>query len=392
MSFLNDVGVICALGHDKQSVLSQLLSDSQQSPLTQVCLSTQGQSMYAGVVDTPLPSVAQFARRFQTRNNQLALAAFAQIESNFLKLTQDVSPTRVGVVIGTSTSGVKEGESALVSYETNKMWPDTYEYAQQEMAAPAEFIAHITGAQGPSYTVSTACTSGAKALKSAQLLLQHNIVDVVICGGVDTLSQLPSNGFESLESTSKDVCSPFSAQRDGINLGEAAALFLMTKTTSDVALLGIGESSDAYHISSPDPSGKGAITAITFALRDANIDANCIDYINLHGTATILNDQMESTAVNTVFGQHTYCSSTKHLTGHTLGAAGALEAAFCWLLLTPSLNTKRKIPANCSASMDSSLPALQLANGEYLQTLKYCLSNSFAFGGNNISIVLGREQ
>ena len=206
----------------------------------------------------------------------------------------------------------------------------------------------------------------------------------MICGGVDSLCKLTLNGFTALEAVASERCNPFSVNRNGINIGEAAVLFLMTKTPAPIALLGSGASCDAHHISAPEPSGKGALQSMRKALASAKLEPEHIGYLNLHGTATQHNDAMESLAVASLFPQGVACSSTKPMSGHTLGAAGALEAAFCWL----SLMHDRVPPHVWDGQADPTLPALQWAQtGDTLK--KRCLmSNSFAFGGNNVSLII----
>jgi 3-oxoacyl-[acyl-carrier-protein] synthase I len=214
----------------------------------------------------------------------------------------------------------------------------------------------------------------------------------VLCGGVDTLCRLAINGFHALEAVDLQRCDPFSKHRRGINIGEAAALFLMTREPGPVQLLSGGASSDAYHMSSPDPKGTGARKAMHDALLRAGLNAAQIDYINLHGTATEHNDSMESQAVATMFGSDVPCSSTKSLTGHTLAAAGALEAAFCWLSLADD-RAERRLPSHVwDGEADPALPALNFTRaGSHLPAggPRYVMSNSFAFGGNNASLILG---
>ena len=210
----------------------------------------------------------------------------------------------------------------------------------------------------------------------------------MVCGGVDTLARLPLNGFHALGAMDAAPCTPFSRERRGINIGEAAALFLMTRERGGAQLLGTGSSSDAHHMSSPDPEGRGAIKAMCRALADAGLDAAQIDYLNLHGTATTHNDAMEAPAVAAVFPQGVPCSSTKSLTGHTLAAAGALEAAFCWL----SLHDGRLPPQRWDGLADPELPALRFVEpGARLPAAKprRLMSCSFAFGGNNACLILG---
>jgi 3-oxoacyl-[acyl-carrier-protein] synthase-1 len=214
----------------------------------------------------------------------------------------------------------------------------------------------------------------------------------VLCGGADTLAGLPINGFHALEALDTARCQPFSRHRRGINIGEAAALFLVTREPGPVELLGGGASSDAYHMSSPDPQGLGAQQAMQDALRDAGLAAGQIDYLNLHGTATEHNDAMESQAVAAVFAPGLPCSSTKSMTGHTLGAAGALEAAFCWLSLCDARDERRLPPHVWDGAPDPALPALAFTDvGDHLPAGGKChlMSNAFAFGGNNACLILG---
>ncbi len=211
---------------------------------------------------------------------------------------------------------------------------------------------------------------------------------MAIVGGADTLSRMPVNGFHSLESLSASLCQPFARDRCGITIGEGAALMLLTREPQPLAVLGIGESSDAYHISAPHPQGVGATRAIEQALAEAGMTPADVGYINLHGTATPLNDQIESRVVNALFGEQTPCSSTKHLTGHTLGAAGITEAALSALILQENLPLP---PQDFSRSpWDPALPPCGILTTAQPLTRPVILSNSFAFGGNNASILLGR--
>jgi len=225
---------------------------------------------------------------------------------------------------------------------------------------------------------------------TARRLLAMDLCDAVLCGGVDSLCRLTLNGFTALEAVSAERCNPFSLNRNGINIGEAAALFLMTREPASVALLGAGASSDAHHISAPEPGGRGALQAMRKALAQADLTPEQIGYLNLHGTATQHNDAMESRAVAELFAAGVPCSSTKPLTGHTLGAAGALEAAFCWLSLQPGATLP---PHVWDAVIDPQLPALDFVlPGQTLKGPRNLMSNSFAFGGNNVSLILGASR
>ena len=253
------------------------------------------------------------------------------------------------------------------------------------MGSPSEFLKEYLDLQGPAYTISCACSSGAKALAAAKRLLENDLCDAVIAGGVDTICELTLRGFNSLELIDDKLCLPFSKNRQGLNIGEGGAFFLLTREKSKLQLCGSGESSDAYHHSSPQPEGKGAISAMQNALKDAELSASDIDYINLHGTGTKQNDAMEATAVNHIFGEKTYCSSTKPLTGHTLGAAGAIEAAFCCMTLTEQTSPYHHWDGESD-------PELALLNFSNPSKPRYALSNSFAFGGNNCSLIFGVDN
>ena len=265
--------------------------------------------------------------------------------------------------------------------------------SSQEMASPADFIAQLAEATGPVYSISTACSSSGKALASARALIDSDLADLVICGGVDSLSKLPNNGFLSLESTAEQYCNPLSEGRDGINIGEGAALFLMSKEPSSTKLLGVGETSDAHHISAPDPEGSGAASAMQKALAQAGLRAEQVSYVNMHGTATPKNDEMEAKSIHQIMGTEVPVSSTKRFTGHTLGAAGAIEAGLCWLLLSHEYNKQQKLPMNKSdLPIDQKLAEINISQGQSVTTIDYCLSNSFAFGGNNISLIIGKSE
>jgi 3-oxoacyl-[acyl-carrier-protein] synthase-1 len=295
----------------------------------------------------------------------------------------------VAIVLGGSTSGVREGEAAVRSRRSSGEWPAGYHYRQQELGSASDFLAWRLGTAGPAHVISTACSSGAKALASGARLLQAGLADVVIAGGADSLCRFTVAGFTALESVSATRCNPLSVHRDGINLGEGAALFVMSREAGPVRLAGWGETSDAHHMSGPDPSARGAIDAMNAALSRAGVAASDVDYVNLHGTATPQNDAMESRAIEQTLGTRVPVSSTKPLTGHALGAAGAIEAAFGWLALVD--NPAGLLPPHWwDGEVDPELPMLHpVAPGERLgRPLRHVLSNSFAFGGSNASVLL----
>jgi 3-oxoacyl-[acyl-carrier-protein] synthase I len=385
---LKEFGVVCALGNNKAQVLAALISGEENTLSLDNDLPLEGQQ-YLGRVTFPKHEAL---KEISTNNNKLAYLAYQQIADALKTLSKQYGEHRIAVVIGTSTASIYEGELARKTLAEVGKFPSDFHYDQQEMSAPAHYIAQLANAKGPVYGISTACSSSGKALISASTLLENDLADVVIAGGIDSLTQLTVNGFQSLESISSHICRPFSGDRDGINIGEAAALFIMTKDDNGIQLLGAGETSDAYHISAPIPDGSGAAQAMSLAIKNANITPKQLDYVNLHGTGTVKNDEMEALAMAEVCGPDVLCSSTKHLTGHTLGAAGALEIGLCWLLLSDE-NITNKLPANCQAGrLDERLPAIKLSQGETVNKIQYCLSNSFAFGGNNFSAVIGKSH
>jgi 3-oxoacyl-[acyl-carrier-protein] synthase I len=387
--YLNALGILNALGNDIVSVRAGLHAGSTAGMLARDDLIT-GRTVRVGSVTAELPEIETELSAYASRNNRLLRAAVEQIRPQLDAALTRYGADRIGIVLATGTSGIAEGERAMAVQIRDGAFPPTYDYRQQEISSPSEYLRRALNIGGPAWTVSTACTSSAKALSSARRLLITGLCDAVIVGGVDTLCRLTLNGFAALESVSQGLCNPFSKHRDGINIGEGAAIFLMTREPGPVSLIGVGESSDAFHISGPDPEGRGAELAMRQALADAGITADAVDYLNLHGTATPQNDLVESHAVARVFGTGVPCSSTKPLVGHALGAAGATEAAFCWLLLTEASPT-RLPPHIWDGAVDPALAALKLCSADApLYECRIAASNSFAFGGSNICVVLER--
>ena len=393
-AYLNALGVICSLGRDKSQVARHLFAGDCSGMRREPGWVPERELPVAAVQGELAPIPSQLAEQ-SSRNNQLLLEAALQIRDDIDQAIHMYGRERIGVVLGTSTSGIDEASRGLAHFIREQQFPAEYDYRQQELGAPANFLADWLQLSGPTYVISTACTSSARALMSAQRLLDLGLCDAVLCGGVDSLCKLTLNGFSSLEAVSDERCNPFSANRNGINIGEAAVLFLMSKQQGDgpaIALLGAGASSDAHHISAPEPSGRGALQAMQKALGRAQLQADQIDYLNLHGTATQHNDAMESLAVAALFPDGVACSSTKPLTGHTLGAAGALEAAFCWLSLSAD-NIDHALPPHVwDGQADPALPPLKwVTASQRLSSIapRYLMSNSFAFGGNNVSLIIG---
>ncbi|MCU1749022.1 beta-ketoacyl-[acyl-carrier-protein] synthase family protein [Pseudomonas sp. 6D_7.1_Bac1] len=396
-AYLNALGLICSLGRNKHEVARNLFAGDCSGMRVEAGWVPE-RSLPVAAVPGELVAIPAGLSQHRTRNNQLLMEAALQIREDIDHAIQTYGRGRIGIVLGTSTSGIDEASRGIAHYIRENQFPPEYDYQQQELGAPANFLCDWLQLSGPAYVISTACTSSARALLSARRLLDLGVCDAVLCGGVDSLCKLTLNGFSALDAVSEQRCNPFSVNRNGINIGEAAVLFLMSKhlgSSQPIALLGSGASSDAHHISAPEPSGRGALQAMNKALRSAGLPPERINYLNLHGTATQHNDAMESLAVNTLFPAGVPCSSTKPMTGHTLGAAGALEAAFCWLSLS-SENTEHALPPHIwDGQPDPQLPALTFvaAADRLEQSATRCLmSNSFAFGGNNVSLIIGDAE
>ena len=408
--YLNDLGIVCALGAGKQDVLTAWLAGRCEPASIVPWLDS---TIPAFSVQTELPAIPQNLKQYDCRNNRILLAALKQIEVAVDHAMKQYGPDRIAAVIGTSTSGIAEGEQAVAALCAGGRMPADYHYKQQELGGAAEFLARYLAVGGPAYTVSTTCSSSANAMISARRLLKLGVCDAVIVGGSDALCRTTLEGFAALGAISKTRCNPFSKNRDGTQVGEGAALFLMSNEPSPIALLGAGASADAYHISAPRPDGSGAFLAMQAALQNAGLAAERVDYINLHGTATLQNDAMESLAVGQLFGNTVACGSSKPATGHCLGAAGAIEAGLCWLLLS-ELNSQKQLPPhlwdgiadpdllplgwviNSTLAVTVNPVERSLSKGQInrleshgLNSLQYCLSNSFAFGGNNVSLLIG---
>lgn len=391
-SYLHALGIVCALGDDCASVRAAMHAPTPGGVAATDAYSP-GRTLHLGVANARLELLDGLALPQRSRNNALLAGALAQLQSDLEDLRTRHAAARIGVVIGSSTSGIAEGERALAEHARSGMLPAHYHYAQQDLFAPAEFVAAQIGAAGPVLTISTACSSSAKALASAARWLRTGICDAVIAGGADSLCAFTVAGFSALESVSAARCNPSSRARCGINIGEGAALFILSREPGPARLSGWGESSDAHHISAPEPQGRGAEAAMRSALQRAELDAADIDYINLHGTATPQNDLAESLAVARIFGERPWCSSTKPLTGHALGAAGAIEAGLCWLALTDTQAGGRLPPHWWDGEVDPALAPLRLVppGAQLHRRMRHALSNSFAFGGNNASLILSAE-
>ena len=347
----------------------------------------------AGVDSVIIPD---HLKHFNCRNNRLAQLTLEQDHfSDAVRIAIDkYGADRVGVFVGTSTSGILQTELAYRNLDANTGFlPDDFHYsATHNTFSVADFTRQYFDLTGPAVAVSSACSSSAKVFCSAQRMMKVGLIDAAIVGGVDSLCLTTLYGFQSLELTARKACRPFDANRDGISISEAGAFALLENAphslnSNDILLLGGGESSDAYHTSSPHPEGLGANSAMQAALRAAGLRPEEIDYINLHGTATQSNDAAEGYAVSSIFGQKVPCSSTKGATGHALGAAGSLEAVICAIALQNNF-----LPAGLNTQqLDPNIHIDYLLENRS-QAISSAMSNSFGFGGTNCSLIFGKAN
>lgn len=331
---------------------------------------------------------------FDCRNNRLAELAVRQ--DGFLEAVAAAAARwgrrRIGVFIGTSTSGIMQTELAYRNRDpVSGALPAAFEYGTTHNSfSVADYLRRRCGLEGPAMAISSACASSAKVFGAARRMIESGLIDAALVGGADSLCLTTLYGFHSLQLSSPAPCRPFDAARDGISIGEAGAFALLERISDraesgSILLYGVGESSDAYHMSAPHPEGLGAKRAMLAALSAASLEPGDIDYINLHGTGTPSNDRSESQAVTSLFGPTTPCSSTKGATGHTLGAAGALEAVISALAIQNGL-----MPGGVQTlAVDPTLTAHYIKENRRAP-LRRVLSNSFGFGGTNCSLILGR--
>ena len=349
-----------------------------------------------GVDEVRLPATR---KRFDCRNNRLTQLGI--IQDGFVDAVAECAGRwgrrRVGLFLGTSTSGILETEIAYRRRDpATGALPASFDYAGTHNSYSLAAFAHeVLGLEGPSAVVSSACSSSAKVFCSARRMITAGLIDAAVVGGVDSLCLTTLYGFHSLQLVSRHPCRPFDVERDGISIGEAAAFALIERAPDSldaeaVLLLGVGESSDAYHMSSPHPEGRGARAAMLQALESAGLTAQQIDYINLHGTGTPSNDNAEGKAVAAVFAdrdQPVPASSTKGATGHTLGAAGALEVVICALALRHGI-----LPGSAHTRRVEPSLGCEYLHANRQRSIARVLSNSFGFGGSNCALILGRAR
>ena len=366
----------------------------QRDCLEPLALFDTKSAVCVGEVRETLPEISDDFIRFKTRNAQLALATVdcegQRIRHAVQCAIDKYGASRVGVVIGTSTSGMYETELAYETYLKSGTMPKNFDFLNQHAwGGTAGYLKNELGLSGPSYAISTACSSSSKAIASAQRLITTGVCDAVLAGGVDTICQLTLYGFSSLELVSEQPCTPLDQHRGGISLGEGGALLLLEKPSADFEacpqLLGCGESSDAYHMTAPHPDGAGAQAAMQIALQQAGLETGDIGYLNLHATGTKMNDASEMKAVHAVFGTDITCSGTKGTTGHTLGAAGAIESIIALLALENGV-----LPGTSRLKqLDDDFKCRVLYKPEQVKVDKV-MSNNFGFGGNNACLIFGR--
>lgn len=389
--YINKIGMINALGASPQMIGKHLLANHAPGIQPYTALFS-GKNTFVGRVEAPLPSIPSHLTTYDCKNNQLLAAAYANIANEVEHLKTQFGTKRIGIVLGTSTSGIAASEQAMRHYATYQAFPKTFDYTQQEPGSCAAFLSAYAGIHGIHYTISTACSSSGKAIAAGFRLITSGLCDAVIVGGSDSLCELTLNGFDALDLVSPERCNPFSVNRRGLNLGEGATLLVLSRNPAEISLCGIGETTDGYHISAPDPNGIAACNAVQQALNHAKLSASDIGYVNLHGTGTQKNDAAESVIMQRCFADMPPCTSTKPLTGHTLGAAAATELGLCWLLLSPD-NPHQQLPAQVwDQTFDSLLAPMNIVTQPCHFHKPYMMSHSFAFGGSNISLIIGKRD
>ncbi|MBQ5471041.1 MAG: 3-oxoacyl-ACP synthase [Treponema sp.] len=390
MLHLSKPGLICCAGNSAAELWDNICNYSK-SFFSYVPFTSE-RSLYAGIIDDS--SLPDSKEEYKSHLTKIHSWAIGQIEAEIEEAVSLYGKERIGVFIGTCDNG---SEFSEVSYKKGEFGTGYQNHTQYPSYIP-ELIKARYGFGGSAVTINTACSSSAQVFIRASQMINAGIIDAAIVGGIDLTSSNVALGFDSLKSVSSEPTNPMSANRHGLTLGEAAVYFVLSKdklncSEIDYVLKGYGECSDAYHMTSPDPEGKGAAQAMTLALAKAGLKPADIDYVNLHGTGTRFNDSMEDIAVDAVYGSYKVpVSSTKSITGHTLGAAGALEAAVCY----ETILNKTTYPAQVwDGDFDPEIPKLNIIdknNNKAIKPVKNCMSNSFAFGGSNSSLVFGVEE
>ena len=391
--YLSKPGVMSCAGNNIDE-LWQSVTGGNQRGIKKVT-ACNGEEYFAARIDDA--GLKPSGSRYEMKIMRIENAALEQIKEDVEAVVGKYGAERVAVCVGSCDNGTEFSLAGHRKYFAEEKFPSDYNLEIQGADYVSTFVAEKFGLRGPCNTFSTACSSSAGAIIKAAEMIMAGIVDAAVVGGIDIASDTTLIGFSALEAVSSEITNPFSKNRHGITLGDGAAFFVLSKDPTNVKLLGWGESADAYHMTSPDPSGAGAEKAIRRALENSGVAAANVGYINLHGTGTKFNDSMESIAVDKVFGADGIkvpVSTTKPVTGHTLGAAAALEAAICWKALVEN-NGKINITLPVQVwdgERDEELPEINIVDSKSEAVkgdLKICLSNSFAFGGANACLVLG---
>lgn len=381
------------LGITGSAILSNLEAAESRTFLTESAEYFPDRKIFVGTTSIDLPENQQQKYGVAERNDLFHLWAYLQMRDRVDLLKKKYDRGRIGLVIGTSTSGIYRLENAVRS-QNNGNFPPSYHYNRSEVSFITNYLKENFGLEGPAYTISTSCTSGLKAVSSAMALLDCGICDAVITGGIDTLCHLTVKGFDSLELLSKGIANPMSINRDGINIGEGIAICILTREAGGIRIKGIGESSDTYHVSSPDPEGAGAFRSMTMAMEKARLSKDDIDYIQLHGTGTHFNDISEAKAIYNIWQDTIGCSSIKPHIGHTLGISGIMGVLICALILEQE-QSRAFLPKHpWDGCIDENIPPIKLLNCNTPVNSSSSLNfmvNNFAFGGNNCSVIIGRD-
>lgn len=338
-----------------------------------------------GAVPGELPELPSELQPWSTRLARMSLALLEDLDEPLRRAREKWRPERIAVLLGTSTAGAETTEVAYKQFVAGGSFPRDYDFQRQHtFGAVLQVVRRLAGVDGPSWMASTACTSSGKTFATAKRLIAADVIDAAIVGGLDTLCTMTLQGFNSLQALDRTPCRPFHEDRNGISIGEGGAFALVERSgDARVRIEGIGETSDAYHISAPHPEGLGAQAAMREALAMAGKHADDVDHVNAHGTGTRLNDTAEANAIQTVLGRHVPTVSTKAYTGHTLGAAAALELAFSACAIEEGWIPPAIGSGAIDPKIEVSIPT-EKTNG----TFRTVLSNSFAFGGNNVSLLV----
>ena len=370
--YISKPAVMCAAGNSLEELWNSVIAKNQ-SGIKKVKACDDQDFFVARIDDSLLPPSSA---RYDMRIMRIEEAALNQIADDIETAKNRFGSDRIGICVGSCDNGTEFSVAGHKKYFETNHFPQDYNLEIQGADYVSTYIAEKFDINGPANTFSTACSSSAGATIKAAEMIMAGIVDAVIVGGIDIASNTVLLGFNALEAVSPKITNPFSKNRSGITLGEAGVFYILSKelinqNQKKVELLGWGESADAYHMTSPDPSGDGARKAMENALKSAKISINDVDYVNLHGTGTKFNDSMEAKAVNAVFGDYKVpVSTTKPVTGHTLGAAASLELAICY----------------------SAINNVELPVQIWDKQTKICLSNSFAFGGANACLVIASSD